>query len=356
MNLKTPYSSYKWQLQPYVSWKGKSTISIIPIYSRSNTNQTSKASSGANSNSIYVDEANDYSSVFGTARPLKHYRKQLKPPRKDNAKTLGRDQSMIDLPGSSVYLGSNSEDCSKCKDENNSILGSIKENILRENNNIKKYIHKENNFLNPCNGRQVCHNCNPEKNIIKSAVTLLDKNYYSDTKNYLKSRVKTYEQNINISNLQLISTNFIKKGCNICNDGYTKKTIIYKPSNQNFSKEGAVSSGLRTLNAKINNINKNANTFYTVWGREGANAGKYSSNVHSPIFLKSKYQVCIPNIRRRIIWNNNTGKQPSGGGGNHTHCFHTPQGSIISSTNGDNISKVSGTGTGRLIAKQQIFR
>ena len=49
----------------------------------------------------------------------------------------------------------------------------------------------------------------------------------------------------------------------------TKRTIIYKPSNQNFSQQGAVSSGLRTLNAKVNNINKNANSFYTAWGREG---------------------------------------------------------------------------------------
>ena len=92
----------------------------------------------------------------------------------------------------------------------------------------------------------------------------------------------------------------------------------------------------------MNNINKNANSFYTAWGREGANAGKYSSNVNPPIFLKSRYQVCIPNIRRRVIWNNNTGRQPNGGSGNHTLCFHTPQGSIIPSTNGDTISNITG--------------
>jgi hypothetical protein len=398
MNLKKPYSSYKWQFQPYVSWKGKSTTSIISIKSRPNTNQTSRAAHSAPNNPIYVDEANDYSSAFGTARPLKHYRKQLKPPRKDSAKTVGRDQSMIDLPGSTVYLGTNSNDCSKCKDEDNSILGSIKENILRENNDIKEHIHEGDKFLNSCNGRPVCQSCNAPNNRIRSAVTLLDKKYYSDTRNYLKSRVKTYEQNLNLSKnkfiqyqdeegnpiyptnnfyswqgllndkygldgdkaiapQQFVSTNLIQKGCNDeCNHGYTKKTIIYKPSNQNFAQQGAVSSGLRTLNAKVNNINKNANSFYTAWGREGANAGKYSSNVNPPIFLKSRYQVCIPNIRRRVIWNNNTGRQPKGGSGNHTLCFHTPQGSIIPSTNGDTISNVSGAGTGTLIPKQQIFR
>jgi hypothetical protein len=369
MNL---YSSYKWQFQPYVSWKGKSTTSIISIKSRPNTNQTSRAAHSAPNNPIYVDEANDYSSAFGTARPLKHYRKQLKPPRKDSAKTVGRDQSMIDLPGSTVYL--------------------IKENILRENNDIKEHIHEGDKFLNSCNGRPVCQSCNAPNNRIRSAVTLLDKKYYSDTRNYLKSRVKTYEQNLNLSKnkfiqyqdeegnpiyptnnfyslqgllndkygldgdkaiapQQFVSTNLIQKGCNDeCNHGYTKKTIIYKPSNQNFA------HGLRTLNAKVNNINKNANSFYTAWGREGANAGKYSSNVNPPIFLKSRYQVCIPNIRRRVIWNNNTGRQPKGGSGNHTLCFHTPQGSIIPSTNGDTISNVSGAGTGTLIPKQQIFR
>jgi len=360
MNLKNPYTSYKWQFQPYVSWKGKSTTSIIPIKSRPNTNQTSRAAHSAPNNAIYVDEANDYSSAFGTARPLKHYRKQLKPPRKDSAKSVGRDQSMIDLPGNSVYLGSNSDDCSKCKDEDNSILGSIKENILRENNDIKEHIHEGDKFLNPCNGRPVCQSCNAPNNRIRSAVTLLDKKYYSDTRNYLKSRVKTYQQNLNLSKIgpeQFVSTNFIQKGCNnSCNNGYTKKTIIYKPNNQNFAQQGAVSSGLRTLNTKVNNINKNATSFYTVWGREGANAGKYSSNVNAPIFLKSRYQPCIANIRRRVIWNNNTGRQPAGGSGNHTACFYTPQGSIIPSTNGDTISNISGTGTGRLIPKQQIFR
>ena len=132
MNLKKSYhnSNYRWQFQPYVSWKGKSTTSIIPVNSRPNTNQNSKASKSAPNNSIYVEEANDYSSAFGTARPLKHYRKQLKPPRKDNAKTVSRDQSIIDLPGNYVYLGNKSYDCSKCKDDNGNILGSIKENIL----------------------------------------------------------------------------------------------------------------------------------------------------------------------------------------------------------------------------------
>ena len=71
MNLKKPYSSYKWQFQPYVSWKGKSTTSIIPIKSRPNTNQTSKSAHSAGNNPIYVDEANDYSSAFGTAQPIK---------------------------------------------------------------------------------------------------------------------------------------------------------------------------------------------------------------------------------------------------------------------------------------------
>ena len=77
------------------------------------------------------------------------------------------------------------------------------ENILRENNDIKEHIHKDDKFLNPCNGKPVCQSCNAPNNRIRSAVTLLDKKYYSDTRNYLKSRVKTYQQNLNLSkNLQ----------------------------------------------------------------------------------------------------------------------------------------------------------
>ena len=395
MTLKKSYN-YHWQFQPYKSWKDKSTMrtSITSINSRPNTNQTSRAASGAPNNSIYVDEANDYSSAFGTARPLKHYRKQLKPPRKDAAKTIGRDQRGIDIPGNNTTLGINS-DCNDCKDDENNALGSIKENIIRANNNIKEHIHEGDKFNDNCSGRSKCQSCNAPNNRIRSAVTLLNKNYYSDTKNYLKSRVKTYEQNLKLSrnkfltyedengnilqptnefyswqglinnkygddNLyapqQFISTNNIQKGCkNECN-GYTKKTIIYKPSNQNFAEQGAVSSGLRTLNAKVNNINKNANSFYTAWGREGANAGRYTSNNSAPYFLKSRYQTCINNIRRRTIWNSGTGRQPAGGSGNHTLCFHTPQGSIIPSTSGDTISVVSGPGTGSYIPRQTTFR
>ena len=46
-----------------------------------------------------------------------------------------------------------------------------------------------------CDGNSVCvPSCNPESRVIKSAVTLLKKNYYTGTHAYLQSRCKTFRQ------------------------------------------------------------------------------------------------------------------------------------------------------------------
>ena len=364
-------SNYKWQRQPYISWKGKSTNSAVPVNSKPNSNYTRPSSAGAPINNMYNNEANDYSSPFGKARPLKQYRKQLKPPRKDNGVSSIKDQSQIDTPGGSVYLGVNSTDCVNCQDVNvNNFVGSSKENINQyDSAKIISQIHKDDKFYDDCKNKEVCISCNPENNIIKSAVTLIDKKYYSDTKNYLKSRVKRYEQNLNIhkrKNIEYITRDgtiiypsnnsngtqtfganeCIQKGCNTNDcDGATEKIVIYKPSNQQFSQQGAVSSSLRTLNLKYNNITNNGSSFYSAWGKEGANAGKYSSDGGAPYFLKSKYEKCKPRTSTR---------QPKGGAGKHTICFHTNS-SDFELQRRTKINSTRGTGTGFIITKQMTF-
>ena len=89
-------------------------------------------------------------------------------------------------------------------------------------------------------------------------------------------------------------------------------TTIYKPNNVRFAKQGGVSSSTRTLSLRVNTVNLNGNSFYSAFGAEGANAGKYSTEYNPGYFLKNKYQP--PNCK--LYYGSKTG--------NPTVCFHLP--------------------------------
>ena len=59
-------------------------------------------------------------------------------------------------------------------------------------------------------------------------------------------------------------------------------------------------SSSRLTRLKYNTITKNGNSFKTAWGQQGANAGRYQGTSDAPYFLKSKYQVCVPQHRMEI--------------------------------------------------------
>jgi hypothetical protein len=62
----------------------------------------------------------------------------------------------------------------------------------------------------------------------------------------------------------------------------------------------------------VNTVNLNGNSFYSAFGAEGANAGKYSTEYNPCYFLKNNYQ--LPNCNLYY------GSKP----GNRTACFFTP--------------------------------
>ena len=72
----------------------------------------------------------------------------------------------------------------------------------------------------------------------------------------------------------------------------TDTKTIYKPSNSGFSTQGAVSAGDRLTRLKYNTITKNASSFTTAYGSQGANAGKYHSSTSGPYFVKNKVDTC----------------------------------------------------------------
>ena len=267
--------SYKFQSQRYKSWKGTSTNSIVPGNSRGGVNGTS-------------DKSNDFIGPSFKARPIKHYRKKLLP-NLNSGSSKATIKHVIDNPGGKVYLGADANNA-WCNSNNTSVKIN---NLISTDKNTKIYTNDDDKFFDSddcnvypyrCNGnnKPVCVSCNPENNIIKTAKTKLDKKYFTNTKSYLHSRCKRYNQNISISKRkgnkyigtngnilwpsdsangsQVFNTLNCIKGCETC---YTcseitdKSTTIYKPSNVQFSKQGAVSSGLLSLKKRYDTINKN---------------------------------------------------------------------------------------------------
>jgi hypothetical protein len=317
------------------------------------------------------------------ARPIKHWRKQLDPRKGSGLGRAGVGMPM-DVPGGKVHLankgmrtvtimGRNSECAAiklqeiECECKN---AKRLKDNILRDGQYNHGNFEKSSpnfKFLNrgACScavdwdespdGRSqpydhddphvVCVACNPEANIIKPASTIVKKKYYTDSRAYLKSRCKTYDQNL--SGIRARGVNYfgpngeylypsdarngsqVRMGpdCNMkccqqppgvcnrnmcCPPDYCHSRLIYKPNNAQFGVQGAVSSSSRLERLKYNTITKNGASFKTAFGSEGANAGKYHGTSTAPYFLKSKNQVCENHHRD----------------GDHTICFLTPTGSI----------------------------
>ena len=318
------------QWQPF-SWKGKSTNSAVPNYSRP----------------LDGSEPDASGPDFGP-RPIKHWRKQLNTVHHSSRARAGVGMPM-DLPGGSVYLG-NSEtntDCVSCGvnlDADGYETTGLKENILKTNDT--NFTTTPQDTLYDCvNNKPACVACNPENNIIRRATTVLSKKYYTDTKGYLQSRCVTYNQKLstnpypgvqyfNANHQPLYPTDAVNGpqvratqncftncntctgcvGCTTCSKGgtdcnnvaacinyqannqctTTPTRTIYKPNNSQFAVQGAVSSGARIDRLKYNTITKNGSSFYTAWGSAGANAGRYQGTQESPYFLKSKYYVCEP--------------------------------------------------------------
>jgi hypothetical protein len=273
--------------QPYVTWKGPSTGSAVPTWSRPLINNNINTNTNTNTGTSFA------------ARPIKHWRKQLVPAANTGISGSSGVGMPMDRPGGSVYLGA-TVDCSSCHINLADIIPTTKNT-------------KFDSFSVAPSGE--CVACNPETNIIKSAVTLLKKDYYSDTKGYLQSRCQTYDQKlsttpipgnsyINSTTHQPIPPSDSPTGSQVYyTDNCSKKCVtdnsrvrtIYKPNNQQYSQQGAVDSSSRLARLKYNTITKNGNSFKTAWGQQGANAGRYQGTSESPYFLKSKnQQVCVP--------------------------------------------------------------
>ena len=278
-----------------ISWKGVSTNSAVPNFSRP------------------LDGSEQYTTgpAFG-ARPIKHWRKQLNTINESSRARAGVGMPM-DLPGGSVYLGNKESNtaCVTCTtNENGQETTGLKENIEKyDDTNFTS--NPADSFYDCVNDKPVCVACNPVNNIIRRATTVLSKNYYTDTKGYLKSRCISYNQKLSTNPMpgvtyvnqqypynalyptdanngpQVRATqncltncnscpNCTNATCNLAGTGCkdfascvacnstrqclsTPSPTIYKPNNSQFAVQGAVSSSTRieeyaSRNLSISNL------------------------------------------------------------------------------------------------------
>lgn len=148
--------------------------------------------------------------------------------------------------------------------------------------------------------------------------------YYQTAASYLQSRCKTHSQKqtfsqipTNTYNSSTIGNNSVEfRGTNCANS--CNPSIIYKPSNAQYSNQGAVSSSSRITRLKLNTIqtaaaySDNPNIFNL--GTALPNAFAYSGRPEAPFTNKAKLQTQQFYNNFHII--------RKGGQGNHTTaCF-----------------------------------
>jgi len=223
------------------------------------------------------------------AGPIKHWRKQLMP---NNVNGFSKPTiNSINMPNGTINV---TEHCPTCADSKVNFLKTYMPNLSSNSHPQYPLPQKDDAYYDNNLKHKICRACNPEAHRIKPAVTNISKVYYNNTQSYLKSKDQLYNQNITLSTINTgVSGEFYSGKCYTnCDNNHSPtihSTTIYKPSNTNYSKQGAVSSGLRLANLKRNAITNNANSFKKIYGFSAANAGKYNTYSDTPFLIKSKY-------------------------------------------------------------------
>ena len=329
------------RLQPYISWKG----------SQININNTRTSIVPTNSKPLTKAD-NSENPMNRRPNPIKHWRKQLIPRIGSGHGKVSVGLAM-DRPGGSHLVKDN---CSLIK-------------LDPCPNNIKSYIEKvDNSGLSGICTKTFCNN----QRITRSASTKINKNYFTTNKEYLRSRVRLYNQNQTIApksgNTYLDNTTFpptllpasnsttgsqVYNSTNCYDISYctiSPISVIYKPNNVTFSKQGAVSSSLRIQKIKYNTVTKSAKNLEIPWGSDASKDAKYRGDYDAIYINKSKFNLPIQDLRYKSI----SGRQPSGGVGHHNVCcgIHTTSNSALARKTGSILNSVKGAGTGILIPKQ----
>lgn len=325
------------------------------------------------------------------ANPIKHWRKQLMP-RDGSGHGKVSVGLVIDRPGGSHLVKKNCSLLQKpCSNtiktyidtyDSRSIVPSEYAGSCSEKNHTGLDIYCK-TFITPsgCDSAPDYGGCKwtpsrakicNRQRITRSASTIISKNYFTTTKSYLRNRVRLYDQNQTIAPKpgnnylnnssnppNLLPPSNSNNGSQVYNSTncfdnlyctINPISIIYKPNNPSFSKEGSVSSSLRLQKIKYNTVTKSAKNLDNPWGQGASNNSRYRGGIEAPYINKSKFDLPIRNLKNRTI----NGRQPSGGVGRHNICcgIDTVPNSALVRKSGSILQSIRGTGTGILIPKQ----
>ena len=324
--------------QPWVPNKNKipskaSSNAVVGGMSRPNVNLGHNPNVSAE---VMNANAHAFSGPDRRPRPMKHWRRQLNV--NGNSGRSATSISVVNRPGGSVFRGYNPVNDCACDASGNNQFITFDDKFLQSpyksikppttiplaNGTTNNKIQNNGSVVvggalgyeiqtGIYNTKTICST--KPNNIIRSAVTLLSKSYYSDSKAYLKSRCKLYSQKQSIQEIPGNDYGTVKnpaypsdspKGSQVFNttncawpyeNGHRNlcTKTIYKPNNEQFAKQGAVDNGTRLAKLKYDTITKNGNSFRTAFGAQSANAGKYHGDYNgtAPYFLKSKLQKPI---------------------------------------------------------------
>ncbi len=194
----------------------------------------------------------------GKPGPLKHWRKRLVPRVGSGMGRAGVSLDTVNAPGGSVIVGSSS--CNCLENQSNSSIITSNKFIQSDSGTVKPKI--EGNSGGPCWD-------NAKNNVIRSGVvsytingkTDHSRKYYTTSSQYLKAKGRTYNQKLSIRRID--GNDYINPttcqpypasdSCKGSQEFYITSPVgsdvrtIYKPSNQQFAKQGAVESGTRIM-------------------------------------------------------------------------------------------------------------
>ena len=220
------------QFQKNESWKTKTNNIIV---TKNILNNQSTSSPNNIENMKWPENCELKSKYNFKPNPIKHYRKQYAPANSfSNSSMIG----FLDKPGN--YIVTQSDNCINCGDENaqNINIHFLKDLDIYPNSNDWSYDNNLNNM--------VCTACNPQSMVIKTANSVLDKNYSTSNREYLYKKCKTFDQNA-LQTKSDISCNNHNFGCN----------PIIKNSNKKYGTTGPISSSSRITSLKYGCSNPN---------------------------------------------------------------------------------------------------
>jgi hypothetical protein len=192
----------------------------IPSNNRPSTNIDTQFASGPKNNK----------SGHAKANPIKHWRKQLMPLNPTSSTQVSISQ--MDNPSVSI--------------------------ITNDSDN-KHTVYNQVISITDCLGVNTENGCvGGTNNIRRTATTVLSKKYCSSTKQYLQRRGKSYEQNQTLGkqNSAYSYNSAIPSHDTIVHDtdDYVCKTVIFKPNNETFRTQGAVTSAGYTAKIKQDSL------------------------------------------------------------------------------------------------------